>query len=32
MNHWMNHTCLTFVPRDPVVHKDYIVFTVDKCG
>ncbi|CAJ0944944.1 unnamed protein product, partial [Mesorhabditis belari] len=31
MRHWENHTCLTFIPRTRA-HKNYIVFTVDKCG
>ncbi|CAJ0566031.1 unnamed protein product, partial [Mesorhabditis spiculigera] len=31
MRHWENHTCISFVPRTRA-HKNYIVFTVDKCG
>uniref|UniRef100_A0A8R1TTG2 Metalloendopeptidase n=1 Tax=Onchocerca volvulus TaxID=6282 RepID=A0A8R1TTG2_ONCVO len=31
MRHWENHTCITFIPRQPT-HHNYIVFTVDKCG
>uniref|UniRef100_A0A914DQL4 Metalloendopeptidase n=1 Tax=Acrobeloides nanus TaxID=290746 RepID=A0A914DQL4_9BILA len=32
MNHWENFTCLSFVPYNPSLHKDYIIFTSDKCG
>jgi hypothetical protein len=31
MRHWENHTCLSFVPREPH-HSHYIVFTVADCG
>uniref|UniRef100_A0A915BIG2 Metalloendopeptidase n=2 Tax=Parascaris univalens TaxID=6257 RepID=A0A915BIG2_PARUN len=31
MRHWENHTCISFVPRQPH-HQNYIVFTIDKCG
>ena len=32
MQHWENHTCVTFVERDPQYHPDYIVFTERPCG
>ncbi|KAM7538912.1 hypothetical protein Aperf_G00000048657 [Anoplocephala perfoliata] len=31
MRHWENHTCLSFVEREPQ-HKSYIIFTVKPCG
>uniref|UniRef100_A0A915KIH5 Metalloendopeptidase n=1 Tax=Romanomermis culicivorax TaxID=13658 RepID=A0A915KIH5_ROMCU len=31
MNHWENHTCITFVPRKPT-DDNYILFTVAECG
>nr|VZI27763.1 unnamed protein product [Spirometra erinaceieuropaei] len=31
MRHWENHTCLSFVEREPH-HKSYIIFTVKACG
>lgn len=31
MRVWENHTCLTFVQREPE-HKNYIVFTETECG
>ncbi|CAI9722917.1 1 isoform X1 [Octopus vulgaris] len=31
MRHWENHTCITFVDREPH-HTDYIVFTERPCG
>ncbi|XP_031624943.1 dorsal-ventral patterning tolloid-like protein 1 [Contarinia nasturtii] len=27
MQHWEKYTCITFIPRDPDEHDDYIVFT-----
>uniref|UniRef100_A0A7E4ZZE0 Metalloendopeptidase n=1 Tax=Panagrellus redivivus TaxID=6233 RepID=A0A7E4ZZE0_PANRE len=32
MHHWENHTCVSFVPYRPGLHRDYIIFTTDKCG
>ncbi|KAF6032949.1 tok [Bugula neritina] len=32
MQHWENHTCVTFVERNPEFHSNYIVFTERPCG
>ncbi|XP_067928524.1 bone morphogenetic protein 1-like [Watersipora subatra] len=32
MQHWENHTCVTFIERNPEFHTDYIVFTERPCG